>query len=48
MESAGERLEEERIQGIKGAIPLNETKLKEKENCFCKIYGNKVGTGFFC
>ena len=28
--------------------PLNQTELKHKEKCFCKIIGNKVGTGFFC
>ena len=45
---SGERIEEGRIPGAKEAISLDETELKEKENCFCKIIGRKVGTGFFC
>ena len=42
------RKEEGRIIGAKEAVSINKTKLKDKENCFCKIYGNKAGTGFFC
>ena len=28
--------------------PLNQTELKLKPKCFCKIIGNLYGTGFFC
>ena len=48
MGASGERIEEGRIPGAQEAISLDETELKEKENCFCKIIGRKVGTGFFC
>ena len=48
MGSAGERIEEGKIPGAKEAISVDEAGLKKKENCFCKIIGNKVGTGFFC
>ena len=48
MGASGERIEEGRIPGAKEAISLDETELKEKENCICKIIGRKDGTGFFC
>ena len=47
METTEERKVEEKIPGSKEAISLAEAGLEEKENCFCKIYGNKTGTGFF-
>ena len=36
------------IPKAKPIQPLDQTELKLKEKCFCKIIGNLFGTGFFC
>ena len=36
------------IPKAKPIQPLDQTKLKHKVKCFCKIIGNLYGTGFFC
>ena len=52
MGTCGEKIEgikeKGRIPSLEEQIPINETELKKKDNCFCKINGRKVGTGFFC
>ena len=39
--------EEGRIPGAEEPKPIDETELKEKKLCYCKIVGKEVGTGFF-
>ena len=52
MGTCGEKIEgikkKGRIPSLEEQIPINETELKKKDDCFCKINGRKVGTGFFC
>ena len=43
-----EIIQEGIIPKAKPIQPLNQTELKLKAKCFCKIIGTKVGTGFFC
>ena len=43
-----EIIQEAIIPKAKDIQPLNQTELKHKVKCFCKIIGNLVGTGFFC
>ena len=43
-----DKIEEGIIIGAKESAPIKETELKNKEDCICKIDGNKIGTGFFC
>ena len=42
-----DKIEEGIIIGAKESAPIKETELKNKEDCICKIDGNKIGTGFF-
>ena len=42
-----DKIEEGKIIGAKGPVPIKQTELKNKEDCICKIGGNKIGTGFF-
>ena len=48
MGSIGERINEGIIKGAEKIRPLDETDKKEMSKCICKIYGNAIGTGFFC
>ena len=44
-----DKYEEGMIKGKEDmAKLLEETDLKEKGKCICKINGSKIGTGFFC
>ena len=43
-----DRIDQGLPQGVKEAIPINETEYKSKENCICSVNGNLNGTGFFC
>ena len=43
-----EIIQEGIIPKAKPMQPLDQTELKLKTKCFCKILGNLVGTGFFC
>ena len=43
-----DKYEEGIIKGAEEMKLLENTKLKEKGKCICKINGNKIGTGFFC
>ena len=43
-----ERVLEGIIKGAKEIVPLDQTELKEKTKCICKINGFVIGTGFFC
>ena len=43
-----DKIEEGTILGAKEPVPIKKSDFKDKENCICKINGNKIGTGFFC